>query len=99
MRRLVFAALLVALPVALTGRATGDDPKALIEKALKAHGGLENLTKFKAGRMKGKGTLSILGQDLPIQAETIFLAPARYKSVVQFEIMNVAVKQTTVIHG
>jgi hypothetical protein len=36
-------------------RAADDDAKAILEKAIKAHGGEDNLTKYKAGMMKVKG--------------------------------------------
>jgi hypothetical protein len=44
-------------------------PQAIVDRAIKAHGGQENLNKFKAAVMKGKGTFYGLGKGVPYTGE------------------------------
>jgi len=47
-----------------------DDAKNIIDKAIKAHGGQEKLTKLKAVTMRLKGTLHQPGGDVPFTGES-----------------------------
>src|SRR4051794_19263276 len=57
-------ALLPAPPLrapAPRGPAADDDAKAIIAKAIKAHGGEETLAKFQAGQARNKGKIDLPG--------------------------------------
>jgi hypothetical protein len=101
MRKLFATGVAVGLFLVLTGfvRAQEDTTQAIIDKAIKAHGGLDKLGKFKAAQSKGKGTLSILGNETAITTETAFQWPDKMKNVSQLEIMGQAITQTLVING
>src|SRR6188472_1316975 len=47
------------------------DAKAIIEKAIAAHGGKELLDKYPASRNKFKGELSILGMDISFEGTSV----------------------------
>ncbi len=100
MRKFLFHSLAVCLAVALASRTLAqDEPQAIIDKALKAHGGKEKLTKFKATQVKGKGTLSVAGSDIEFTAEGYAQYPNQVKNVLKFEFMGQKVSQTTIVNG
>jgi hypothetical protein len=71
MRTLAFLFLL-----AVGSTAGADDAaKALLEKALSAHGGADVLGKVKAGTFAVRGTIAMAGSDIPCEGEVAFLLP------------------------
>jgi hypothetical protein len=90
----------VLLGFAPRTRAADDDVKAIVAAALKAHGGEEALTKFKAGQSKTKGkiTLPMVGET-PFTEETAYMLPDKFKSAVELEIMNMKIMITTIANG
>jgi hypothetical protein len=73
MRRFIGALLATALAAGLGSLARADDdkdPKAILDKAVKALGGEENLAKAKAATWKSKGKLSFGGNDSELTSET-----------------------------
>src|SRR6266478_219622 len=91
MGKYVLPGMVLALVVGCAGRSgvpDGDDAKAVIEKAIKAQGGEDKLTQFKAGRWKGQGTLTLKGQELPLTLETVYQLPDKYKTNMHFEVQG-----------
>src|SRR2546421_176420 len=85
----VLPGIVLAVVVGCSGRsgvADADDPKTVIEKAIKAQGGEDKLAQFKAGRWKGQGTLTLKGQNLPLTLETVYQLPDKYKTVMHIEV-------------
>ena len=71
MRSLLLPTLVVALPFLLTGGARAqDETKAIIDKAIKAHGGEDNLVKLQQMRIKSKGTMVVMGMNVSVQRPT-----------------------------
>jgi hypothetical protein len=98
MRLFPISALAVGLVLFATGHARAeDDPKAIIDKAIKAHGGADKIGKDKAVQTKSKGNLA-LGGGINFTEETT-IQPDRLKSVLQLDIMGNAVTVTTVFDG
>jgi len=102
MRKLVLPLLGVGLVLlAASGvRAADDDVKAIIEKAIKAHGGKDNLDKAAknpAAQTKGKGTVE-LGASIPFTEEAT-IQPGRFKSTVELEANGMTIKIITVFNG
>lgn len=91
------AALLLAVGAA---RAADDDAKAIVAKAIKAHGGAEALTKFKAGQSKSKGkiTLPTVGET-DFTEETSFQMPDKFKENLELDINGNKVKVVTIANG
>ncbi len=100
MRRLLFApcALLLALPV--VGRADdAADMKALIEKAMKAHGGADNLAKQQAATFNMKGQVHVQGLDIEFKGEISHQYPEKLRVVIEGEVMGTAFKVIQVVNG
>jgi hypothetical protein len=89
MRKLLLSswAIIVLLVPAAAARAD-DEPKALIEKAIKAAGGEEKLAGIKALRVKSKGNIEILGQSLPFTSEGVQQLSGQLKSTVNLDFMG-----------
>jgi len=96
MRTLLKTALGVGLFLALLGMTRAQDtPKSILEKAAKAHGGVEKLAKDRATTSKCKGTLDIMGMSLEVTQEVVAYS-GRFK-----ETMNLTVggQNVTVVSG
>jgi hypothetical protein len=88
----------VALVLAPQTRAQ-DEAKAIIEKAIKAHGGADKLAKTKAVRSTAKGTLQLMGQTLAYTETSTIQQPNQFKSEVTLEIMGQQIPIIVVYDG
>jgi hypothetical protein len=75
-----------------------DDCKAVIDKAIKAHGGAEKLAKFTGARSKSKGTIE-LGGGLNFTSEGAFQQPDKFKESLELDVMGNKVSVVTVFNG
>src|SRR5438105_379238 len=89
--------LLAALPAL---RAADDDPKAILEKAIKAHGGEEFLMKNKAARAVNKGKISIPGVGEAEFTQSVqYMLPDKLKDSLELTIMGQKIVVATVMNG
>src|SRR5690349_16650606 len=81
-------ALAAAAALLLAGRpaVAQETPRTTIERAIKAHGGLERLSLVRADKVKVKGTLIAAGKAAPFTALTTVQLPAQYKSVIELTV-------------
>src|SRR5262249_61386593 len=95
----LLAALGLLCGLILPGRAGADEVTAIIDKAAKAHfpKGLD--TKNQGMRIKSKGTLHIMGQDLPIVQEVTVQMPDKLKEVVEVTVMGNQITVVTAYNG
>jgi acetyl esterase/lipase len=84
MRNVSIFALLAAVLFALPHGADAAEPKAIIEKAIKAHGGQERLAKIKAIRTKAKGKVN-LGVDVPFTWDITWQAKRGFNLAAELE--------------
>lgn len=96
--RTCLLALSAAVLLAPSARAQ-DDAKAIIEKAVKAHGGADNLTKYKAGKGKVKGVVIVMGTEIEISGEIWYQFPAQGKAVLQLNVNGMKIPITQLING
>ena len=80
-------------------RAQDTDLKAVLRKAIEAHGGAKNLAKFKAVVTKFKGTIEIQGNKFDITGETSLQKPDKVKNVMTLDINGNQVEVITVFNG
>jgi hypothetical protein len=90
--------LTAALAVVLTTAARAQDARALIEKAVEAHGG-GTLDKYPAGRAKAKGTIVLKGTDYPFTLERVFQTPDKLKITSEVVIQGVHRPVTCIVKG
>jgi hypothetical protein len=85
MRTLAISTGIVALLLGGAGGASAqeDAARAILERAVQAHGGSEALARVKAERIRFKGSLVLRGHSVPFTDETTAQPPAQYKHVVE----------------
>jgi hypothetical protein len=99
MRTFLLLSFGFALALTLAGRAAADaDSQAVVEKAIKAHGGLDKLSKVKAAQSKMQGTIHLLG-GIKFTGETFYQEPNQFKTVLDMEIMGMNINQTVGMNG
>ena len=65
--------------------APADEAQAIIERAIKAHGGLERLNRVHADRVANKGVLIVNGRETPFLAETTVQMPSQFRNVIHLQ--------------
>jgi hypothetical protein len=81
-------ALVLVLGVCLSTTRGADDPKAVVEKSVKALGGVEKLSKYGGARTHHKGKLEIMGFSTDYTGEMIYQYPDQFKMDLTMEIMG-----------
>jgi len=102
MRKLLIASwVLVCCPVMLFARRADDapNPQGLIEKAIKAMGGEEKMSRFKAVTFKTKGKFSGFGQPVEFTGDFSIELPNKRKAVTKFDISGMLRSTTMVVNG
>jgi hypothetical protein len=99
MKRWLGAALVTLLAACGTTRADEQEAKAVIDKAIKAMGGEEKLSKVKAFSTKGKGTIVIDCNDIAFTFETTAKGIGQYHSAFEGEADGNKFTGATVIDG
>jgi len=95
-------ALLVAGFLFASAPARADDAadaRALVEKAVKAHGGQDKLEKFTAHTVKFKGTFHGMGQEIPITGEVTTQGADRLRMDLDIEAGGMKFKFVNVVAG
>ncbi len=98
MRRSLLAAATVGWVFVLAGFARADEQaelRAVIDKAVKAHGGEANLTKYKASTWKAKGKVEVMG-GIDFTGEW-YESEGKVRFSLDMTVMGVAVNTTQVL--
>jgi len=97
MRKLLVSLVLI---LGLAGDALAqEEARAVIERAVKAHGGEEKLAKTRAVQEKAKGTLYVNDMKIEFTAESTIRLPGQFKNVIQSEIQGTKVTLIQVLNG
>src|SRR5262249_16154655 len=102
MRKILWSAAVAALVCVIarpTARADDKDPKAILDKAIKALGGEENLAKAKAATWKAKGKISFGGNDNEFTSKSTIEGLDHYRSEFEGEFGGNKVQGVTVLAG
>lgn len=73
--------------------------KAILKKAIEAHGGEKSLTKYAGATSKFKGTIDIAGNSLPITGETSVMKPNKLKHEMTLDINGMQIPVVVVYDG
>ncbi len=77
-----------------------DEPKDVIVRAIKAHGGEEVLTKNKAGRSSGKGKITIPGAgEVDFTQESAHMLPDKFKESIELKVAGQTISVVTLVNG
>lgn len=99
MSRLLLLSAAFVLALAPAARAA-DEPKDIVAKAIKAHGGEELLTKNKAGQLRSKGKITLPGAgEVEYTQELSFMLPDKFKDVLEITVGGKALPVLTLING
>ena len=86
MRKLLLAVWVVALWCGAASAAPADDEaRAIIERAIKAHGGFDRLSRVRADQVKCKGALFVNDKDTPFLSETTVQPPNQFRNVFELQ--------------
>jgi hypothetical protein len=100
MRKLCIVMLASAVSVAMSGLArAADDPKAVLEKGIKALGGEEKLAKFNAYSMKSKGKFYVQGSPNDFTSEVTVEGLDHSRSKIEGEFNGEKFEVTSVLAG
>lgn len=99
MRRLWL--ILAASSLLPTSTAADEAGRAVVEKAIRAHGGAEKVAKLRIMRIKVEGTMALApGQpEVPFVLEDWWQMPGQYKTTASYELGGKTVSQTQAIDG
>jgi len=95
---IVTITLFVAAP-AVVARADDKDPKAVLEKAIKAVGGEEKLKKAEAISWKSKGTITFNGNEMDVKTTATARGLDHYRRESEIDANGEARKFTIVVAG
>jgi len=73
--------------------------RAVVEKAIKAHGGADKLAKFKGAVVKGKGSADIGGMNVEYTSTTTLQLPDRMRLDVDLDVNGMKITFTQVLNG
>src|SRR5258708_3367703 len=101
MKRFSSLALVCILVAAMGHPARSDEKEAktVIDKAIKAMGGEENLSRIKAFSAKGKGTVFFDGKEIPFTFELKAQGIGQYRSAYEGEFDGNKFEGLTVLDG
>jgi hypothetical protein len=98
MRRLLLSTAAIGLCVGLAAGQGQDEARAILDKAIKAHGGTDALKKYKAGTIKAKGRVEVAG-GIDIVQEISYQLPNLMREEGSFEVMGTPIKTVTIYDG
>ncbi len=101
MSRSIVLSLCTAVAVALAPAArAADEPKDILAKAIKAHGGEDALTKNKAAITKNKGKINLPGAgEIEFTQETAYMIPDKFKDSMELKIGDKSINVLTIVLG
>ena len=90
---------LVVLLLAATSLRAQDAARAIVAKAIEAHGGQERLSKLRADQVHVRGHLFVEGKETPFVGETFVQFPAQFKNVMHLTTPKGRVTLVQILNG
>jgi hypothetical protein len=85
--------------VAALGAGPGEAPRAIVEAAIRAHGGAEALARAQTVVLKAAGQLSVAGKEVPFAEEYTAQWPRRWRHEVELRTGEQKLRVLTVVNG
>jgi hypothetical protein len=89
----------LALVLAPASARAADEPKDILAKAIKAHGGEELLTKNKAAQIKAKGKITFGGAEIEFTQEVSYMAPDKVRESMEATVGGMSFSTLTLVNG
>ncbi len=99
MTRLISAVLALTLLSGLSGSGQAADATAILDKAIQALGGAEQLSKVKAATWKAKGTITFMGNDNAVTMQTTMQGLDHFRQEFEGDFGGNKVQGVTVLAG
>ncbi|HEY7315195.1 MAG TPA: hypothetical protein VH643_38035 [Gemmataceae bacterium] len=101
MRTIAGSCCVLAVLVSISPARAEEDAgvRAIVDKAIKAHGGADNLKKFKASVTTSKGKFYGFGDGIEYTGEASFQMPDRIRNMVEGKVGDDTFKFTQVVKG
>lgn len=101
MSRMIASMLSVlVLFAAAPGARADDDPKDILKKAIKAHGGEEFLNKHPAARAQNKGKIDLPGLgEAEFTQDVAYFLPDKFKDTMELSVAGQKVSIVTILNG
>jgi len=81
------------------GVARADEPQAILDKAIAAHGGEAKINKYPLLTWKSKGTVHVMGMDIAFTADYVRQYPDKAKTTIDGEVMGQKFNFVQVVRG
>ncbi|MCE9530513.1 MAG: hypothetical protein K8T89_05190 [Planctomycetes bacterium] len=79
--------------------ARAETAKEVIEKAIVAHGGADNLKKITAGKLTSDAKMTYMGLEIAIEAESTFHHPDKFKNVLKMDALGKKITMNQIVNG
>jgi hypothetical protein len=100
MSRVLILLAPLALVLAPAAARAADEPKDILAKAIKAHGGEEYINKHKASQMKTKGKINIPGLgEVEFTQEVSTMLPDKFRESFEMTIAGQAINVLSIVNG
>jgi hypothetical protein len=99
MRTLFRSALALTVLTFAGAAAQAQDAKEVIEKAVKAQGGEEKLSKFPAARVKAKGSMELMGVEIEFTLDASVQNPDKFRNDIHLEVMGQKITIVQIYNG
>jgi hypothetical protein len=85
--------------VAWCGRAQDDEVRGLLDRAIRAMGGVERIQKYQAGRVKAKGKIEVMGANVDFSQDMGYQLPDKFRQSMQIEVNGMQLTINTIYDG
>lgn len=81
------------------GRSEAETANEIVQKAIEAHGGADNLNKYKAAKETSKGKITIMGLEMSFDSESVHMLPDRLKNVIKLDVSGQKISIVQIFNG
>lgn len=99
MRRLLVLLGLVLTPLPVWSQAPSDQARAVLDRAITAHGGEQRLSRLRAGTSRAKGTLFLGEREATFTTTTFVQMPYQFKHMMTLELDGRQASLSQVLSG
>lgn len=85
MRKLLLALCAAGLCPGAAPAPSDEEAQGVVERAIKAHGGIDRLSRVHADRVTSKGVLVVNGAETPFTSETTVQLPGQFRNVIHLQ--------------